>query len=143
VVSPASQAGEVQRYSIDVENSTLAGEAFDGLYINNVDPSPALHALNIKVANTDITDSAGPGIVFKQAADNSTDNAKIDLGGGALGSAGHNNIYGNAGAVQTNNYTVWAEHDWWGTPAGPQPSEVELDGSGQLMSSPALTLPRG
>jgi len=141
VVSPSSQAGEVKLYSIAVTNSQISNDAYDGLYINNVDPVLALANLSVKVQNSNLTDSSGAGAVFNQASAASTASANIDLGGGSLGSTGQNNLYGNDGAVQTENYPVSAEHDWWGTPSGPAPSDITLSGSGAVQYVPFLSNP--
>jgi hypothetical protein len=141
VVSPSSQAGAVKLYSIAVTNSQISNDAYDGLYINNVDPVLALANLSVKVQNSSLTDSSGAGAVFDQASTASTASANIDLGGGSLGSIGQNNIYGNDGAVQTDNYRVSAEHDWWGTPAGPASSDIALTGSGNVQYVPFLSNP--
>lgn len=141
VVSPASQAGAVKLYSIDIANSQISSDAYDGIYINNVDPVNSLSQLSVKVQNSDLTDSSGMAAVFDQPTEASTASADIDLGGGSLGSAGQNNIYGNDGAVQADNYSVSAEHDWWGTPAGPAPSDITLIGSGSVQYIPFLSNP--
>jgi hypothetical protein len=138
VVSPSSNAGPVKSYSIDIANSQIFGNAFDGLFINNIN---SVNHLKIKVQHSDLTDSAGPAAAFMQGAGATTEDPEIDLGGGALGSAGQNNIYGNAGAVTAENYSVSAQHDWWGTPAGPAPSDITVAGSGRVDDVPFLTSP--
>jgi hypothetical protein len=141
VVSPASQAGSVNRYAIDIDNSQIFGNAYDDIFVNNVDPVQALDHLSIDVQHSELSDSAAPGVLFDQASPSSTADPEIDLGGGPLHSPGQNNIIGNAGAVQAENYTVYAEHDYWGTPAGPAPADLTLLGTGSVHYLPYLTFP--
>jgi hypothetical protein len=141
VVSPASQAGSVNRYAIDIDNSQIFGNAYDNIFVNNVDPVQALDHLSVDVQHSELSDSAAPGVLFDQASPSSTADPEIDLGGGPLHSAGQNNIVGNAGAVQAENYTVYAEHDFWGTPAGPAPADLILSGPGSVHYLPYLLSP--
>lgn len=58
----------------------------------------------------------------------------VDMGGGALGSTGQNQIFGNTQAdvrVDMDGDTLAARMNWWGNAAGPQVGDTQLeDGSG-------------
>jgi hypothetical protein len=87
------------------------------------------------IENTDIIDSAAYGFAVTDQSDGST--SIVDLGGGELGSAGHNRIIDSSkGEVQVLNAKVVAKHNWWG---GNDP-RVELQGDSSTVEwQPALT----
>ena len=106
-----------------------------------------LHVANVtevteldgRIENTDLSGSAGTPVVLEQRYGGSTTHANLDLGGGSLGSNGHNCIYGGAQAdATTMNYDLTAKYNWWGSPQGPAPGRT-LAINGTITSSPALT----
>jgi hypothetical protein len=86
------------------------------------------------IENTDIIDSAAYGFAVADQGDGYT--SVIDLGGGALGSAGHNRIINSAtGEVLVLNANPVARRNWWGGEA----PRVELQGDSSTIEwDPAL-----
>jgi parallel beta-helix repeat protein len=69
----------------------------------------------------------------------------VDLGGGSLGSAGHNNIYGNLYGIGLNDVEnvgetpITAQFNWWGSADGPSYSGHATDGQYLLPDNPPTT----
>jgi hypothetical protein len=87
------------------------------------------------VENTDVIDSAAYGFAVTDQSDGFT--SIVDLGGGELGSAGHNRIINSSkGEVLVLNTKVVARHNWWGS----RDPRVELqEDSSTVEWQPALT----
>jgi hypothetical protein len=70
----------------------------------------------VLIENSDLSGSSQYGFAIEdQGAGHS---GTFDLGGGALGSRGHNRIAGwQVGAIKTQNDDVTAKNNWWGSPA--------------------------
>ena len=70
-------------------------------------------------------EQASHGVEKDDAGTGGTTSAQIDLGGGTLGSAGRNCIFGGAiYNLEATGYNVSAEHNWWGTASGPPSGTV-------------------
>ena len=92
-----------------------------GVETITVDPDISLHTLLME--NCTITGAGGPGVVIFPIGIPPTRDI-IDLGGGPLGSVGHNRIYGNSrldffgitiAEVWPIRQSIVAKHNWWGT----------------------------
>jgi hypothetical protein len=116
-------AGNIHTIAMDIRNSTSSGAQFYNLWVNVV--SPLTH-LSVKVQDSDLSVSAsGVAAAFDLQATGTTTNYAIDLGGGALGSAGRNCIFGGAlYNLEATEYNLSAEHNWWGTASGPPSGSV-------------------
>jgi hypothetical protein len=116
-------AGNIHTIAMDIRNSTSSGAQFYNLWVNVV--SPLTH-LSVKVQDSDLSVSAsGVAAAFDLQPTGTTTNYAIDLGGGALGSAGRNCIFGGAlYNLEATGYNVSAEHNWWGTASGPPSGSV-------------------
>ena len=115
--------GNIHTIAMDIRNSTSSGAQFYNLWVNVV--SPLTH-LSVKVQDSDLSVSAsGVAAAFDLQPTGTTTNYAIDLGGGALGSAGRNCILGGAlYNLEATGYNVSAEHNWWGTASGPPSGTV-------------------
>ncbi|MEU6221170.1 hypothetical protein ABZ845_27235 [Streptomyces sp. NPDC047022] len=106
-----------------VDDSVIRGNRAHNLRVNNL---TRLTRLTGVVQNSDLSHSQGDNTAFDQnhAA---TTSSTIDLGGGTLGSRGHNCL-DSAGryAAETTSYDIMAEHDWWGRPSGPIPGQTAM-----------------
>ena len=87
------------------------------------------------VENCDIINSSRYGFVISDRGDGYT--SIVDLGGGALGSAGNNRIINSAaGEIQVLNANPVARHNWWGSDS----PRIELQGdSSSIELDPVLT----
>jgi hypothetical protein len=140
--SPLNGPGTPKSISVDIERSKITGSRYYDLWVNNLTP---LGSLSVKVARSDLSDSvSGVAVAFDQQPAGTTGSARIDLGGGSLGSVGENCIAGGViYNLEATGYHVSAEHDWWGAPGAPAPGTTastpagELDTSGGLLSPPA------
>ncbi|MGH2963795.1 MAG: hypothetical protein ACRDMH_00190 [Solirubrobacterales bacterium] len=102
----------------------------------------ALHSLSAKIQHSDLSGSQGDGsgvanVEFDQQGTSPA--TSLDLGGGRLGSMGHNCIADGSLDLQLRNVHLAAEHDWWGAPSGPAPAKTVLQGSATLGFAPPLT----
>ena len=89
---------------------------------------------SLLVEDTEIAGSSRFGVAISDEGEGFT--STVDLGGGALGSAGRNRITGSAeGELSVINATPVAKHNWWG---GSEP-RVVLSGEGSSAETePAL-----
>lgn len=132
--------GPTARIDVRVSDSKITGNRGANLGVRNFTD---LDALSLRVEGTDLSNSRGSGdsaadVVFDERG--STESSEIDLGGGALGSAGRNCITGGPLAAEVRGYDVSARHDWWGQPGGPPPGRTVVVG-GSLDTSRALGSP--
>ena len=125
-------AGNIHTIAMDIRNSTSSGAQFYNLWVNVVSP---LTNLSVKVQDSDLSVSAsGVPAAFDLQPTGTTRNYAIDLGGGALGSAGRNCIFGGSlYNLEATGYNVSAEHNWWGTASGPPSGTV-------IESEPGFTI---
>jgi hypothetical protein len=75
----------------------------------------AVSTISVRIERNTIINNGGQGIRLGVVGANTL---IADLGGGSLGSAGNNSIYGNAGFDIDNlnaGLTIMAENNWWGT----------------------------
>ena len=116
--------GNPHTISLDINRSTISGSRYYNLWVNDVTP---LTNLRVMVQDSDLSVSgSGVAVAFDmQPGTGGTTSSQIDLGGGALGSAGRNCIFGGAiYNLEATGYNVSAEHNWWGTASGPPSGTV-------------------
>lgn len=101
---------------------------------NNVDYGIELQAKNtgfgaISISNSTLTGNGSGGILVD---DDSPASFIVDMGGGSLGSAGLNRLYGNSLRniyVDVDAATLSAQNNWWGQTGGPVAGDVNLEGA--------------
>jgi hypothetical protein len=139
VASGVSNGGHgfASRLSFDIDHSQITGNRGDNL---RVVTENGLRELSGKVQNTNISGARALDLAFDELAGTTT-RATLDLGGGPLGSAGRNCIYGGGLAdAEALGYRVSARNDWWGRPGGLAPAALLAVG-GSLETAPALASP--
>jgi hypothetical protein len=72
-----------------------------------------------------------------------TQHALIDLGGGPLGSEGHNCLDGGALSADVVRYDVSARANWWGQSSGPAPLQTLVVGGTLDATAPLSNRPDG
>ncbi len=110
--------GPTRRLSLDVDRTTITGNSGSNLGVRNFTD---LRELSVRVQRSDLAGSAGPGLSLSDVGFEDlgrTDSARIDLGGGDLGSLGGNCVSSALG-LDVVRYDVSARRVWWGAPAGP------------------------
>jgi hypothetical protein len=129
---------------LSINNSTISGSKYYNLWFNDVTP---VTNLSVFVQNSNLSGSqSGVAVAFDMQPTGGTANAKIDLGGGPLGSRGGNCIYGGLiYNLEATNYNVFAERDWWGSPSGPLAGSVHETNPGFTINDnyPLTSPPRG
>jgi hypothetical protein len=128
----------VKSLSFDVADSRISHNRLSNLRVENV---TGVQQLDGKVQDTDLSRSLGTPVILANpySALYSGAVTNLDLGGGSLGSTGHNCIYGGEQTdAYTINYNLDAEYNWWGKPNGPGPAKTAAVG-GTITDSPALT----
>jgi len=136
----ANGEGPTAELSLTIADSTITGNRGANLRVGN---ETGLEKLSVKVERSDLSDSKGTGsgvanVTFEDLG--STTESTLDLGGGALGSAGGNCVGGGTLAAFVMGYEVSAEGNWWGTPGEPGPGRTAVAG-GSLATAPALDVP--
>ncbi|MGZ4741912.1 MAG: hypothetical protein ACXVYS_01760 [Oryzihumus sp.] len=127
-------SGPAANLAFDVRSSSIHGNRGDNLKVTNL---TGLTKLTGRTEGTNLTSATGTDIAFQQSG--TTGSTALDLGGGALGSAGGNCITGGGVAdAQTNGFTVQAAHNWWGSPTGPGTGRV-IAVNGTITTSPNLS----
>ena len=128
--------GPAQGLVIDLVHDRLAGsEHYNSLIAN----AGMLRRLQVSVEGTEITGAKGYGLGLEQFQGADSSDARLDLGGGALGSAGGNCLLGNTkGDVEASGLAVRARGNWWGQPGGPKPGQVVTGSGGSVDSAGSL-----
>ena len=126
----------IKAVSFDVENSQITNNQLSNLRVEN---ASEVQQLDGKIENTDMSRSAGSPVLLENPYDVSTAGTELDLGGGGLGSMGHDCIYGGEQTdVTAVGYSLDAQHDWWGDPGGPPIGSTPAVG-GTITDNPVLT----
>jgi hypothetical protein len=103
--------------TLDIAHSRIHDNAADNLLVANY---TVLDALSVKVADTDLHGAGDTDVAVDQKPGALTLAPVIDLGGGALRSAGGNCFFGATNLdAETTRYTVSARGNWWGAPGAP------------------------
>jgi hypothetical protein len=130
--------GPIKKLGFDVRNSAINANQTSNLRVANATP---VSQLDGKVEHTDLSGSAGTNVILEDLDTTGGIHAALDLGGGALGSQGHNCIYGAGQTdVTTLNYNLDAKQDWWGSSNGPGPG-ANLMAGGTIDYDPPLSTP--
>ncbi len=136
----ANGEGPTTKLHLDIRGARITANRGANLRVGN---ETALDELSVRVEDANLSDSRGTGsgaanVSFEDLG--TTGRTAIDLGGGALGSAGGNCIAGGSLAAVTVGYAVSAKHNWWGAPAGPAPGST-VSVAGALDSGSPLAAP--
>jgi hypothetical protein len=125
--------GDNRSITADIRHNTITNQSYAGVDFYN---SGTLADTAIEGAHNTIAGSGHFGLAFDDYSGGAA-GAKIDFGGGALHTAGHNSIAGSGeGAAAVRNLAVTAERNWWGSAAGPQ--GVSLIGTATFDGTPFL-----
>jgi hypothetical protein len=127
--------------SSHIENSQTNNNSNVGLYFFG----SSLTHINSSVETHYSTGNAANGVYVDDDAISLTP-FNIDLGGGTLGSAGNNRIFGNSGTelrVDLDGGNLMAENNWWGNPAGLLGGEVTLEVGSTVDADPFLAADPG
>ena len=108
--------------TVDISGSRIHHNKYYNLWVQS---AALLRNLTVKVENTDLSNAGETGVAVDQKLIVGTIEAAIDLGGGALGSAGQNCLTGNERYdAETTGFVVSIEDNWWGTASGPTASKT-------------------
>lgn len=122
--------------SFDIADSRIAGNHLSNLRVEGASP---IQQLLGTIEYTDLRGSAGTPVLLENPyAVPRSAQSDLDLGGGRLGSAGHNCISGGTvGDVLALNFDLDAQHNWWGQAGGPGFARTIAIG-GSITSTPPL-----
>jgi hypothetical protein len=130
--------GPIKKLGFDVLNSAINANQTSNLRVANATPVSQLYG---KIEHTELSGSAGTNVILENLSTTGGTDAALDLGGGPLGSQGHNCIYGAGQAeVATVKYNLDAKQDWWGSSNGPGPG-ANLSAGGAIDYAPPLATP--
>jgi hypothetical protein len=138
-VGSGNGGGPTKQLIGDIRNSVIADNAKYGIHLGADTP---IDHLEVTIAQSEISQNGEPGASFEAQAEaiSSASQARLDLGGGALGSAGQNCLFGNGSAdLEATNLPVVADRDWWGQPGAPKPSQTATRGIGTISTTGGLT----
>lgn len=133
--------GPARSLRFDIDHSRITGNRGDNI---RVVTETELTDLQGKVQNTNLS-GAGQYAVALEQLSGTTQHSTLDFGGGPLGSAGRNCIFGaRAADIEALGFRASARSNWWGRPGGPAPGRVialngSVDTSHALASSPQAT----
>ena len=126
--------GPIDKLSFDVENSRITENQASNLRVENVTP---IRHLDGKIENTDLSESPGSPVILRNLVTTGSTAAVLDLGGGGLGSRGHNCILGGEpNDVSTVRYDLAAGTTGGEVPGGPSPANALALGATINSSSP-------
>ncbi|MGH3474132.1 MAG: hypothetical protein ACRDOT_04380 [Aeromicrobium sp.] len=134
-------SGPTKNLSLEVDRSTITGNRGGNLGIRNF---TKLDSLSVKVQRSNLAGSRsiGSAVADFSAEDlGRTTTSVIDIGGGALASAGGNCLRGGLLAANIVRYRVSAKGNWWGRPGGPGPLRTFTLGGRLDTSQPLSTAP--
>lgn len=137
--SVANGEGPTSSLRLDVARATITGNRGNNLRVGNVS---GLDRLAVKVADSDLADAEGMGLTPANASFENlgeAGDAVIDLGGGALGSAGGNCLDGGSLSAALLRFDVTARGNWFGGGPVVRATAVggTLDAEGALAAPPA------
>jgi hypothetical protein len=139
-VAQGNGSGPAKELVAEISDSLLTGNAKYGVHFAQ---DMQMDVLHVKVESTEISNNGEPGASFELPSSGlgSIRDAKVDLGGGGLGSAAGNCLFGNgSGDVEATNLAVAADDNWWGQPGGPAAGQAATTGSGTVSTGGGLTL---
>ena len=121
---------------LTIRGTKLIGNGLAGLWVESFPAAPAgsTPSGNMVVRATDSTFSGSPTGIAVLDQNGQTANTDVNLDQG-------NAIVNNPVAVWLSNVDASAKHDWWGSPFGPTPGTLVLDGTSQLTYEPVLQFP--
>jgi hypothetical protein len=131
-------SGPTKALVADIANSTIAHNAKYGIHVATDTPVSTLH---VAIASTQISGNGEPGASFEAQAlaIGQLPGAALDLGGGALRSAGGNCLFGNGTTdVEATNTPVVARQDWWGAPGPPKRAQTTARATGSVDAADPL-----
>jgi poly(3-hydroxybutyrate) depolymerase len=130
--------GPVKRLSFDVRDSSITGNRLSNLRVANSSPVAELDG---RIEHTDLAGTPGTPIILEDIDRTGGTHARLDFGGGPLGSAGANCIdSANLPYIEDVRDSASARGDWWGQATGPPPGGIVATGgsvdSGQPLRGP-------
>ncbi len=129
--------GEIQNAGL--EDVTVTGSTVHGAYLRALTGG----ILSVSLEHVTSTGSTQNGVFVD---DDTVGAFTADLGGGALGSAGNNRIFGNTGTdirVDLDGGELKAENNWWGVGTGLAGGETTLDAASTIDAAPFLAADPG
>jgi hypothetical protein len=134
-------SGPTTEIGLDVSDSRITGNQGSNVGVRNF---TKLRRLEVTVERSNMSNSKGmgSGLANFSAEDlGTTASAAIDLGGGALRSAGQNCNTGGLLQADVLRYKVSARHNWWGKPGGPALGKTVVLLGGLDTAEPLTTAP--
>lgn len=136
---PSELPGKDGLIRVDISNSRFRDNAFNNLVIGVI---AGLRELSVKVENTDFSRAGDNAVAFKLVSPGKVDQARLDFGGGELGSRGGNCLMQAAGHdALTEGFAVSLQRNWWGQAGGPDPARLSESAPGLLNVLSPLTAP--
>jgi hypothetical protein len=138
-VGNGNGSGPTKTLAADISDSVITANGKYGIHVATDTPVDTLH---VKIARTEISGNDEPGASFEAQAlaVGQLPGAALDLGGGALHSAGGNCLFGNGTTdVEATNTPVVARSDWWGAPGAPKREQTTARETGSVDTAGALS----
>lgn len=118
---------------VAVERSVITGHRGANVYLRD---TAELKRFDLKIQESALCNSQSTNVELRNDS-GAAPQGTIDLGGGALGSTGNNDLSGGNLQAVIQNVDVSAKHNWWGSPDGPGPGRTAALG-GKLERDPVL-----
>lgn len=137
---PADLLGADGLMDIEISNTRFVDNAASNIVLGVI---AGLRELKLKVESSDFSRGGENAVALRKVYLGEVENATIDFGGGALGSAGGNCIL-DAGThdVLSEGFAASLQLNWWGQASGPDPARLSAASADSLNTHfPLATAP--
>jgi hypothetical protein len=137
---PADPLGPDGLMQVEISNSKFHDNANNNIVLGVIG---SLRELEIKIEHSDFSRAGADAVSLRKVYLGNVEQTRIDFGGGGLGSAGGNCIFGgNPHDVLSNGFIATLRHNWWGQQGGPGPERLSESQAGSLdVSAPLVAAP--
>ncbi len=138
---PADPIGPDGLMRVEISHTSFRNNANNNIVLGVI---ATLRELELKVENSDFSVAGSNAVALRKVYLGDVQQARIDFGGGELGSRGGNCISGgDPYDVLSEGFAAFMRHNWWGQAGGPEPARISqsvpdsLETQFPLTSAPA------
>jgi len=137
---PGDPIGPDGLMQVEISNTAFHDNANNNIVLGVI---AGLRKLDVKIENSDFSRAGSSAISLRKVYLGNVEQARIDFGGGVLGSRGGNCILGgNPHDVLSNGFAAALRHNWWGQAGGPEAARLSESQGGNLdVSAPLAAKP--
>jgi hypothetical protein len=139
---PADPIGADGLMRVAISNTAFRDNGNNNIVVGVI---AGLRELDLRVEHSDFSRAGSDAVALRKIYLGNVEQARIDFGGGELGSQGGNCILGgNPYDVRSEGFAASLRGNWWGRPGGPEAARISesqarsLDTSAPLGAAPAI-----